>query len=165
MQLILVISVVDGRSSGKDFSSNNLTIGTTILKAIKKKKKKKNTWEKPPYADTFGDNLNFDNPDPGPSTVTNVSGSVKCIVIILAGCPVVIQPYLATIDALVAVWLPGTEGQDVADVLFGDYDFTGKLKRTWFKTVDRLPMNAGDPHYDPLFPFGFGLTTKPSKAN
>jgi len=52
----------------------------------------------------------------------------------------------------------------VADVLFGDYGFTGKLPRTWFKSVDQLPMNVGDPHYDPLFPFGFGLTTKPTKV-
>ena len=64
-----------------------------------------------------------------------------------------------------AAWLPGTEGQGVADVLFGDYGFTGKLARTWFKSVDQLPMNVGDPHYDPLFPFGFGLTTKPKKGN
>ncbi|KAK6147390.1 hypothetical protein DH2020_018302 [Rehmannia glutinosa] len=51
-------------------------------------------------------------------------------------------------------------------VLFGDYGFIGKLSRTtWFKTVDQLPMNVGDKQYDPLFPFGFGLTTKPVKAN
>ncbi|PPR89746.1 hypothetical protein GOBAR_AA30943 [Gossypium barbadense] len=75
------------------------------------------------------------------------------------------QPFVSSIDALVAAWLPGTEGQGVADVLFGDYGFTGKLARTWFKTVDQLPMNVGDPHYDPLFPFGFGLTTKPTHQN
>ncbi|KAK4409146.1 hypothetical protein Sango_0495600 [Sesamum angolense] len=40
----------------------------------------------------------------------------------------------------------------------------GKLPRTWFKTVDQLPMNVGDEHYDPLFPFGFGLTTKGIKG-
>jgi beta-glucosidase len=67
-------------------------------------------------------------------------------------------------DALVAAWLPGSEGQGVADVLFGDYGFTGTLSQTWFKTVDQLPMNIGDRHYDPLFPFGFGLTTKPTKT-
>ncbi|KAG6436456.1 hypothetical protein SASPL_101355 [Salvia splendens] len=58
-------------------------------------------------------------------------------------------------------WLPGSEGQGVADVLFGDYGFSGKLARNWFKSVDQLPMNVGDAHYDPLFPFGFGLTTQP----
>jgi len=78
---------------------------------------------------------------------------------------VVIQPYVDKIEALVAAWLPGTEGSGVTDVLFGDYGFRGKLPRTWFKTVDQLPMNVGDSHYDPLFPFGFGLKTKPHKTN
>ncbi|KAK2451135.1 beta-glucosidase BoGH3B [Trifolium repens] len=57
-----------------------------------------------------------------------------------------------------------TEGYGVTDVLFGDYGFSGKLPRTWFKTVDQLPMNVGDSHYDPLFSFGFGLTTEGNKA-
>lgn len=72
------------------------------------------------------------------------------------------SPFVDKMDALVAAWLPGSEGQGVADLLFGDYGFTGKLARTWFKNVDQLPMNVGDLHYDPLFPFGFGLTTKPA---
>lgn len=115
----------------------------------------------PPYAETFGDSVNLTIPEPGPSIMTNVCGSIKCVVVLVTGRPVVIQPYVAQIDALVAAWLPGTEGQGVADVLFGDYGFVGKLPRTWFKTVDQLPMNVGDPHYDPLFPFGYGLTTEP----
>ncbi|BBH06929.1 Glycosyl hydrolase family protein [Prunus dulcis] len=118
-----------------------------------------------PYAETFGDSLNLTIPDPGPTTITNVCGAVKCVVIVISGRPVVVQPYVASINALVAAWLPGTEGQGVADVLFGDYGFTGKLSRTWFKTVDQLPMNVGDAHYDPLFPFGFGLTTTPTHFN
>ncbi|KAF2322348.1 hypothetical protein GH714_012601 [Hevea brasiliensis] len=167
-------------------SGNNLTSGTTVLNAIKNTvdpatkvvynrnpdanfvKSNKFSYAivvvgEPPYAETFGDSLNLTIPEPGPSTITNVCTSVKCVVIIISGRPVVIQPYLANIDALVAAWLPGTEGQGVADVLFGDYGFTGKLARTWFKTVDQLPMNVGDQHYDPLFPFGFGLTTKSTK--
>ncbi|MBA0742289.1 hypothetical protein Gogos_015358, partial [Gossypium gossypioides] len=169
------------------FSGNNLTTGTTILTAIK------NTVdpttkvvynENPdaefvksggfshaivvvgehPYAETKGDNLNLTIPEPGPSTITNVCGTVKCVVVVVSGRPVVIQPYVASIEALVAAWLPGSEGQGVADVLFGDFGFTGKLSFTWFKTVDQLPMHVGDPHYDPLFPLGFGLTTQPAKA-
>ncbi|KAB1200855.1 Beta-glucosidase BoGH3B [Morella rubra] len=165
-------------------SGNNLTKGTTILKAIKNTvdpktdvvyeenpdsdyvKSSKFSYAivvvgEPPYAETFGDSLNLTLPESGLSTVTNVCGAVKCVVVIISGRPVVIQPYVSLVDALVAAWLPGTEGQGVADVLFGDYGFTGKLPRTWFKTVDQLPMNVGDAHYDPLFPFGFGLTTKP----
>ncbi|KAM1474896.1 hypothetical protein ACFX2I_030856 [Malus domestica] len=84
---------------------------------------------------------------------------------VISDHPVEIQPYVLMINALVAAWLPETEGQGVADVLFGDYGFTGKLHRTWFKSVDQLPMNFGDAHYDPLFPFGFGLTTTLTKAN
>ncbi|KAL0410239.1 UNVERIFIED_CONTAM: Lysosomal beta glucosidase [Sesamum latifolium] len=166
----------------------NTTIGTTILTAIRNTVHpetkivfnenpdpgyvKSNEFSyaivvvgEPPYAETFGDSTNLTIPDPGPSTITNVCASVKCVVVLITGRPVVIQPYLAQIDALVAAWLPGTEGQGVADVLFGDYGFTGKLPRTWFKTVDQLPMNVGDQHYDPLFPFGYGLTTEPVRGN
>ncbi|KAF7801460.1 beta-glucosidase BoGH3B-like isoform X1 [Senna tora] len=166
-------------------SGNNITSGTTILSAIKKtidpdtkivyKENPDANFVKSndfsyaivvvgehPYAETFGDSLNLTIPEPGPSTIYNVCGAVKCVVVVISGRPVVIEPYLESIDALVAAWLPGTEGQGVADVLFGDYGFTGKLSRTWFKTVDQLPMNVGDAHYDPLFPFGFGLTTKPN---
>lgn len=119
----------------------------------------------PPYSETFGDSLNLTIPDSSISIIKNVcGGTVKCVVVLISGRPVVIQPYMDKMDALVAAWLPGTEGQGVADVLFGDYGFTGKLSRTWFKSVDQLPMNVGDKHYDPLFPFGFGLNTKPIKA-
>ncbi|KAI3450795.1 hypothetical protein Pfo_007460 [Paulownia fortunei] len=114
----------------------------------------------PPYAETAGDNLNLTIPEPGLSTMKNVCGSVKCVVVLISGRPLVVEPYLSSMDALVAAWLPGTEGQGVADVLFGDYGFSGKLSRTWFKTADQLPMNVGDEQYDPLFPFGFGLTTE-----
>uniref|UniRef100_A0A0D9ZD66 Beta-glucosidase n=1 Tax=Oryza glumipatula TaxID=40148 RepID=A0A0D9ZD66_9ORYZ len=114
-----------------------------------------------PYTETKGDSLNLTIPDPGPSTVATVCGAAQCATVLISGRPVVVQPFLGAMDALVAAWLPGTEGQGVTDVLFGDYGFTGKLPRTWFKSVDQLPMNYGDAHYDPLFPLGFGLTTQP----
>ena len=60
--------------------------------------------------------------------------------------------------AIVAAWWPGTEGEGVADVLIGAYKPTGKLSFTWPKSVDQLPINIGDADYDPLFPFGYGLT-------
>lgn len=118
-----------------------------------------------PYAESLGDSKNLTIIDPGPSVIQNVCRSIKCVVIIISGRPVVIEPYLSQIDALVAAWLPGTEGQGMADVLFGDHGFTGKLPRTWFRSADQLPMNVGDKHYDPLFPFGFGLTTSPTMAS
>jgi beta-glucosidase len=60
-----------------------------------------------PYAETKGDNLNLTLPEPGPSTINNVCGAVKCVVIVISGRPLVIEPYLASVDALVAAWLPG----------------------------------------------------------
>ncbi|KAL6890558.1 hypothetical protein ACP4OV_008813 [Aristida adscensionis] len=116
----------------------------------------------PPYAESFGDNLNLTVPAPGPGVIRDVCGSVRCAVVLVSGRPLVVEPYMDAVDALVAAWLPGTEGQGVADVLFGDYGFTGKLARTWFRSVEQLPMNVGDKHYDPLFPLGFGLQTQPS---
>ncbi|KAJ6311028.1 hypothetical protein OIU76_015700 [Salix suchowensis] len=70
-----------------------------------------------PYAETAGDSLNLTIAEPGPSTILNVCGNAKCVVVIVSGRPVVIEPYESQIDALVAAWLPGTEGQGVADVL------------------------------------------------
>ncbi|KVI11280.1 Glycoside hydrolase family 3 [Cynara cardunculus var. scolymus] len=165
------------------FSGNGNTTGTTILNGIKSvvdPSTEISYMENPdsefiksknfsyaivvvgehPYTEMFGDSSNLTIADPGPRIITNVCGQVKCVVVIISGRPVVIEPYMSAIDALVAAWLPGSEGQGVADVLFGDHEFTGKLSRTWFRTVDQLPMNIGDPHYNPLFPFGFGLTTK-----
>ncbi|CAL9135584.1 unnamed protein product [Musa textilis] len=167
--------------------SGNITVGTTILDAVRSSIDpstevvysenpdsnivKGNDFSyaivvvgEPPYTETAGDNLNLELPDPGPSIIQTVCGTIKCVVIIISGRPVVIEPYVPLVDALVAAWLPGSEGQGLTDVLFGDYGFTGKLSRTWFKSVDQLPMNVGDKHYDPLFPFGFGLTTKPTSG-
>ncbi|CAI0452420.1 unnamed protein product [Linum tenue] len=168
-------------------TGNDLTSGTTILKAVKSAvapstqvvyseqpdasfvKSSKFSYAivvvgEPPYAETQGDSLNLTIPAAGLTTINNVCGSIKCVVVVISGRPLVIEPYLAKIDALVAAWLPGTEGQGVTDVLFGDYGFTGKLARNWFRSVSQLPMNVGDAHYDPLFPFGFGLTTEPIKS-
>lgn len=116
-----------------------------------------------PYAETYGDSINLTMVDPGPSVISNVCEAVKCVVIIISGRPIVIEPYVSSIDALVAAWLPGTEGQGITDVLYGEHGFSGKLPRTWFRTVDQLPLNIGDSHYDPLFPFGFGLETESVK--
>jgi beta-glucosidase len=60
-------------------------------------------------------------------------------------------------DAVVAAWLPGSEGAGVADVLFGDVSFTGTLPVTWPASVDQLPVGSTDEA--PLFPAGFGLGT------
>jgi beta-glucosidase len=87
--------------------------------------------------------------------------AARCVVLVVSGRPMIIPPAMrAHIDALVASWLPGSEGEGVADVLFGKKPFTGKLPVSWPRTVAQEPINVGDAHYDPLYPFGWGLTTK-----
>ena len=91
-------------------------------------------------------------------TITNITArGVPVITVFVAGRPLVTNQELDASSAFVAAWLPGSEGQGVADVLFGDHDFSGKLSFSWPKTVDKTP-NIGDTDYDPLFPYGFGLT-------
>jgi beta-glucosidase len=130
-----------------------------------------------PYAEGFGD---VDGPlwawDPGdngvprpPKTMllsdadeeavrTVCARARTCTVLVVSGRPMVIPPDLVQqIDALVASWLPGSEGRGVADVLFGRRQFTGKLPVSWPRQVAQEPINVGDPGYDPLFPYGFGL--------
>jgi beta-glucosidase len=80
------------------------------------------------------------------------------IVVLVSGRPMIIGEALAQADAFVAAWLPGSEGQGVADVLFGEYNPTGKLPFTWPRSMDQIPINRGDGKADPLFPFGFGLS-------
>ena len=86
--------------------------------------------------------------------------AASCTVLVVSGRPMVIPPELrGQIDALVASWLPGSEGGGVADVLFGKRQFTGKLPVSWPRSVAQEPINIGDADYDPLFRFGFGLRT------
>jgi beta-glucosidase len=88
------------------------------------------------------------------------AATVKCVVVIVSGRPLIIEPkQLGDMDALVEAWLPGSEGVGVADTLFGDRPFTGKLPVTWPRTLDQEPINIGDADYDPLYPFGYGLRT------
>ena len=89
------------------------------------------------------------------------AAAAKCVVLVVSGRPLIIDPaQLNETDALVASWLPGSEGEGVADVLFGRRPFTGKLSFTWPRSIDQEPINVGDADYDPLFPFGYGLRTR-----
>jgi beta-glucosidase len=87
--------------------------------------------------------------------------AVTCVVVVVSGRPMIIPPaMLQGIDALVAAWLPGSEGGGVADNLFGDRPYTGKLPVTWPRSVAQEPINIGDADYDPLYPYGHGLRTR-----
>jgi beta-glucosidase len=85
----------------------------------------------------------------------------KCVVVVVSGRPMIIDPaQLRKIDGLVAAWLPGSEGEGVADTLFGKAPFTGKLPMTWPRTLAQEPINIGDRDYDPLYPYGYGIRTR-----
>ena len=84
----------------------------------------------------------------------------RCVMVIVSGRPLILDPaQRQESDAIVAAWLPGSEGAGVADTLFGARPFTGKLPVSWPRTLAQEPINVGDPHYDPLYPYGHGLTT------
>lgn len=116
-----------------------------------------------PYAEGIGDKADLRLSDTDIRVIQNVRPSVdKLIVIIISGRPLVITDQFSTADAWVAAWLPGTEGEGVSDVLFGDYPFTGKLPYSWPRSNAQLPINennfAGKTGCDaPFFPFGYGL--------
>lgn len=158
-------------------SGNMMPGGTTILKAIQDtvSKKTKVTFSKDgtgaegadvgivvmgetPYAEMMGDrhDLSLDNEDI--AAIENMKkAGIKVVAVLLSGRPMIIDKALDKCDAFIAAWLPGTEGQGVADVLFGDYKPTGKLSFSWPRSMAQIPINFGDANYDPLFKYGFGL--------
>lgn len=94
-----------------------------------------------------------------------VSGrGVPVVTVLVSGRVLYANTELNLSSAFVAAWLPGTEGGGVADVLFrrrnGSVasDFTGKLPVSWPRSACQTAVNIGDPGYDPLFAFGYGLT-------
>lgn len=158
-------------------------LGTTILDAVKatvgaeteviyQKYPSKDTVERDefsfaivavgeaPYAETLGDNSELTIPFNGADITSLVADKIPTLVILISGRPLVLEPWLLEkIDALVAAWLPGTEGEGITDVIFGGYDFQGQLPVTWFRRVEQLdqPTTDGVTSCEPLFPLGFGL--------
>ncbi|MEV5349713.1 glycoside hydrolase family 3 N-terminal domain-containing protein [Streptomyces achromogenes] len=112
-----------------------------------------------PYAEGRGDRpggLGLDQEDLGTLARLKASG-VPVVVVLVSGRPLDITAQLPDWKALLASWLPGTEGAGVADVLFGDYAPTGKLPMSWMRGASQEPVNDGDGK-TPLFPYGYGLT-------
>ena len=109
-----------------------------------------------PYAEGAGDRADLSLSQIEVDLISRMrERSCKVVIIIISGRPLVITDHLDLADAWVAAWLPGTEGQGIADVLFGDIPFTGKTPFTWPASMDQLPLGSSDG--EPLFPFGYGL--------
>ena len=121
-----------------------------------------------PYAEFRGDretlDYGFSRPDDLELLKRLQAAGVPVVSIFLSGRPMWVNPELNASDAFVAAWLPGSEGDGVAEVIFaaGDgavnHDFKGRLAHSWPKTAVQDALNLGDEGYDPLFAYGFGLT-------
>jgi beta-glucosidase len=122
-----------------------------------------------PYAEFVGDrpkSLEFSPADKRDLDLLRrlKAAGIPVVAVFLSGRPMWVNPELNASDAFVAAFLPGGEGGGVADLLFRrpdgsvNRDFRGKLSYSWPKSADQTPLNRGDPGYDPLFPYGFGLT-------
>ena len=121
-----------------------------------------------PYAEGSGDVAvpNF-SAVPNYSLIqTCVSSGKPVILVMLTGRPMLLTSPATSCQAIVAAWLPGGEGEGIADVLYGgNYNFTGTLTHTWPATAAQIPINAGPVYADeqhgsggaPMFAYGFGL--------
>jgi beta-glucosidase len=81
----------------------------------------------------------------------------QLVLVIYSGRPLIIGDVLDLCDAIVASWLPGTEAQGIADVLFGIEPFSGRLPYEWPRTMEQVRSRNG---VAPLFPLSYGLTTR-----
>jgi beta-glucosidase len=111
-----------------------------------------------PYAEFEGDRADLSLAKEDIEAFRNMkSAGIPVVVILISGRPMILNEVLEQADGFLAAWLPGTEGQGVADVLFGDYQPTGKLSFSWPKSMAQLPGNMHTVSYDPLFKVGYGL--------
>jgi beta-glucosidase len=113
-----------------------------------------------PYAEGFGDR-------PAAELVLSAEnqalikayhdGGKKVITLLISGRPLLVNEQIEQSAAFVAAWLPGSEAQGIAEVLFGDYNFKGKLGFSWPGDVSQIGIQQDEPNYAPRYPYGFGL--------
>jgi beta-glucosidase len=159
-------------------SSGNITTGTTILQAINSAVSSSTqviysqdgtggggadaaivVIGETPYAEGTGDRTDLSISNTDYQTLINVkNANVPTVVILISGRPMILTNILSLSDAIIAAWLPGTEGGGVTDVIFGDFNPVGKLTQSWPQNMNQIPINYGDQIYDPLFSYKYGLT-------
>jgi beta-glucosidase len=116
-----------------------------------------------PYAEGQGDKTNPTLTKEDFAAIAKVKAAgVPFAVVLFSGRPLILTDAtgvsaLDQANAFIAAWLPGTEGEGITDVLFGDYKPTGKLSYTWPAALAQIPIRDGDGQ-TPLYPYGFGLT-------
>ena len=154
----------------------DITIGTTILDGIKKSVSAETNViysedgqdlndvdgelavvviGEDPYTEFFGDKDNLDLLNDDINTINNLKNKgYKVMVLLISGRPMNIAEHIDDWDGFAAIWLPGSEGDGVSDILFGDFQSTGKLSYPWPIKAEH-GANADDK--DLLFNFGYGL--------
>ncbi len=111
-----------------------------------------------PYAEGIGDKENLSLSDEDIAVLNTMQQyNIPIIVIMLSGRPLIVTEHIDNWDAFLAAWLPGTEGNGISDILFGDYNPSGKLSFAWPKSMDQIPLHHTDIS-KPLFDYKFGLT-------
>ncbi len=112
-----------------------------------------------PYAEGKGDRADLSLPASDLTLLRDARATgARVVHVILSGRPLILGEALDLADATVAAWLPGTEGEGVADVLWGKQAPKGKLSFSWPRSMAQVPINVGDANYDPLFAYGYGLS-------
>jgi beta-glucosidase len=110
-----------------------------------------------PYAEFKGDRDDLNLPAADAALIAKAKATNSRVVALLySGRPLILNSALDQSDAFVAAWLPGTEGEGITDVLFGDRPFKGKLPRHWPMNNEQLTADNGAGKA--LFPVGFGLS-------
>jgi len=139
-------STVDPTTSVQFTEDGNNAIGDVAIVVIGEE----------PYAEMEGDRIDLSLDKKDLAVIDKLKAqNIPVVVILLSGRPMIITDHLDQWDALVAAWLPGTEGHGISDVLFGDYNPTGELSFSWPKSMDQIPITKTDDH---LFDFGYGLS-------
>lgn len=120
-----------------------------------------------PYAEWYGDiqrlEYQYDSKQDLALLQRLQAQDIPVVTVFISGRPLWVNKELNASDAFVAAWLPGSEGQGIADVLLRSkdgtiqYDFSGKLSFSWPKYDDQFLLNVHDDDYDPLFAYGYGL--------
>jgi beta-glucosidase len=120
-----------------------------------------------PYAEGVGDidDLDFQRGDKKSLALLKrfKQQNIPVVALFISGRPLWVNAELNASDAFVAIWLPGSEGDGIAEVIFTDvndeilHDFKGKLSYSWPSTADQTTVNRNDEEYAPLLPYGFGL--------
>lgn len=121
-----------------------------------------------PYAEWHGDITNIEYQYGNKKDIELLKSlkeqGIPVVSVFITGRPLWTNKELNTSDAFAVAWLPGSEGNGVADVLMQtadgkvQNDFQGKLSFSWPKSVTQAVLNVGQADYDPLFAYGYGLT-------